>query len=90
MKSSTAATPHHPAPDYATIRRAARLVGCGETRLRRATKIGEVALYQPEGSWPLVRLSDVRAWLDSCRVVPTARARQRVDEVLAREARRAG
>jgi excisionase family DNA binding protein len=66
-------TAHDADPDFATIRRAARLLGVPEGAIRRATRSGELPLYRPEKSWPLVGLADVRVWIASRRVSPPAR-----------------
>jgi excisionase family DNA binding protein len=60
-------------PDYATIRGAARRLGVPETALRRAARRGELPVYVPTGSWPLVALDDVRQWIASRRVSPPGR-----------------
>ncbi|MCZ7618798.1 MAG: helix-turn-helix domain-containing protein [Myxococcota bacterium] len=70
------------------MRVVARLVGIGESRLRRAIREGDVPVAMVSGAWPLVRVADVEAWLASHTATPTARAEQRADEVLRREAER--
>lgn len=75
---------------FGRVRTIARRLGCGEHALRAAIRRGNVPTYQPPGAWPLVSIVDAEAWLRAQRVEPTARARRRVDEIIAREARRAG
>lgn len=84
------ATPTNTLPPFVTIRRACKRTGAPEHQLRAATRAGAVALYQPPGGHPLVNVAEVEAWLRSHRVAPTAHARARAAEVLAREERRAG
>lgn len=75
-------------PEFVTLRAAARSLGVGERQLRRAVAVGELAVY-PIGSWPRLRAVEVHEWAIGKRVRATPHARARVDELLAREARRA-
>ena len=75
-----------PLPELLTLPKAARKAGVGVRQLRRATMLGELAVYQV-GHWPRVRWHDVLRWIDAQRVPVTSHARHRVAEILAREAR---
>lgn len=75
-------------PTYGRVRAVARLVGIGETRLRRAIREGDVLPVLLPGARPLLRVADVEQWIASHVAPPTARAEQRVDEILRREAER--
>lgn len=72
--------------EYVTVPRAARLRGISVKRLRRAVNEGRCRAVTVETTWPRVRLHDVDAWIESTRLHPTSHARQRVAEVLEREA----
>ena len=50
-----------------TIKRAAELLGVHYWALRRAIKSGTVPAYTPFNSRKLVKLSEVVAYIDSCR-----------------------
>jgi excisionase family DNA binding protein len=80
--------------EFLTIRQAARRSGIGDRPLRRAAKTGEIPVYKRDGTWPRLRWTEVRAWIEGQRV-PVARvtshAEAVVERVLAREeSRRAG
>ncbi|MCL4684692.1 hypothetical protein KJ059_08055 [Myxococcota bacterium] len=77
-----------PRPTYGRVRTVARLVGIGETRLRRAIREGDVPVVSLPGAWPLLRVADVEQWLAGHSAKPTARAEARADEILRREAER--
>lgn len=78
-------------PEYATIPEASeKLFGSRGSRiLRRAVDEGELRAYKL-GERLYVKWTEVRAWVDSQRVVPKTEAarehaRRRVEEILARE-----
>lgn len=73
-------------PELLTIPRAAQRAGLGVRQLRRATKVGELDVYQV-GNWPRVRWRDVLGWIEAHQVPPTSHAKYRVAEILARESR---
>lgn len=80
----------NPTPEFPTIREAAHRSGIGEKTLRRAVRSGALSLHQLEGTWPRLRWSDVRSWIEGARVPVTSHAEALVERVLARESRRAG
>ncbi|GLR55262.1 helix-turn-helix domain-containing protein [Shinella yambaruensis] len=49
------------------IKNAAEMVGAKEWHIRRAVKAGLIPHYQPYNSRRLVKLSEVVAYIDSCR-----------------------
>ena len=75
----------HDGQEYGTVREACRVHGLGERPLRGAIARGEVPIYRPPRSWPLVRFADVERWLRSNVVRPTPHAEARVREILERE-----
>jgi len=76
--------------DVPTVRRAARRARVDPRVLRRAIARGELPATKLGERWLRVEWADVLAWLRSRRVRPTAHARERLAEVLAREARNTG
>lgn len=77
--------PTHSDP-FPTIPQAAKRLGIGRRQLKRATEVGDVAVYQV-GGWPRVRWSEVLRWIESQRVPVSNHARARVEERLQHEAR---
>ena len=75
-----------PLPELFTIPAAARQAGIGVRLLRRAVKHGDIPQYAV-GAWPRVYWRDVLSWIAAQRVHVTPHARQRLAEVLEREAR---
>ena len=75
-------------PELLTLPAAARRAGIGVRQIRRAVKCGELPVYQV-GAWLRVRWVEVIRWICSQRVPTTSHARQRVAEVLEREAKKA-
>ena len=73
-------------PELMTLPEAARRAGLGVRQLRRATQVGEWAVYQV-GGWPRVRWTEVLRWIEAQRAPVTCHAKRRVAEVLARESR---
>ena len=73
-------------PEFCTIPSAACRLGVGVKQLRRACAAGEIRQFSV-GSWPRVRISEVRRWIEAQRVPTVPHARARVEEILAREAR---
>jgi predicted DNA-binding transcriptional regulator AlpA len=54
-----------------TLPAAARRVGVGVRAIYRASRCGELPVYEVD-SWPRVRLQDVTRWLESRRRPPAA------------------
>ena len=73
-------------PEILTLPAAARRAGLGVRQLRRAVKLGELQSYAI-GAWPRVRWCEVLDWIDRQRVPATPHAKQRVAEILQRQAR---
>lgn len=72
---------------YGTLPEASRRFGIGLKKLRQRATEGCFPLYTGGTSWPRVKFAEVEAWLRSTRVPVTQHARQRVEEILAREGR---
>ena len=75
---------HETEPEFWTIPAAARRLGIGGRVLRGGIDSGGIPVYRV-GSWPRVRLAEVRHWIEAQRVPITNHARARVDELLKRE-----
>lgn len=50
-----------------TIGKAAEAVGAKYWQVQRLVKAGNIPVYRPFNSRPLVKLSEVMAYIDSCR-----------------------
>lgn len=50
-----------------TLRKASELLGCQYWQIQRAVKSGRIPAYAPYNSRRLVKLSEVMAYIDSCR-----------------------
>jgi excisionase family DNA binding protein len=50
-----------------TFKEAANAIGAKEWQVRRAVKAGRIPVYTPFNSRRLVKLSEVAAYIDSCR-----------------------
>lgn len=50
-----------------TIGQAAEAVGAKYWQVQRLAKAGHIPVYRPYNSRPLVKLSEVMAYIDSCR-----------------------
>lgn len=58
-----------PTPEFATVGKAAGIVGCSRTWLFQAVSEGRIPIYRPhEKADRLVRIADVRALVESCLV----------------------
>lgn len=58
---------HYPIERLSTIKEAAIEIGAKEWQLRRAVKAGHIPSYTPYNLRRLVKLSEVIAYIDSCR-----------------------
>lgn len=59
--------PGTPAEKLLTLKDAAAEIGAKEWQVRRAAKRGDIPVYTPFNSRMLVKLSEVVAYIDSCR-----------------------
>ncbi|TCQ78683.1 excisionase family DNA binding protein [Ochrobactrum sp. BH3] len=50
-----------------TLRNVSELLGCHYWQIQRAVKSGRIPSYAPYNSRRLVKLSEVMAYIDSCR-----------------------
>lgn len=79
----------HAEPEYATVPRAARVLGLSARTLRRAIASGELAAHAAGTPHrPRVALADVRRWIGSTRVAPSLTARALAQSMADRAARR--
>lgn len=58
---------NYPIERLSTVKDAAKEIGAKEWQLRRAVKAGHIPSYAPYNSRRLVKLSEVMAYIDSCR-----------------------
>ncbi len=73
------------APEYGTVREAARLLGVGRGALAAAIRSGDVRAYRPGRRWTYVRLAEVRTWMETRAVEPSdTEVAARVDRSLRR------
>lgn len=56
-----------PPPRLLTIHEAAEAIGAKYWQVQRAVRRGDIPSYTPFTSRPLVKLSEVLAYIDSCR-----------------------
>jgi len=57
-----------PAPEtLISLAKAAEVVGAKYWQIQRLARAGRIPLYYPYNSRPLVKLSEVVAYIDSCR-----------------------
>ena len=71
--------------DWLTLPECAALLRVSRTTLRAAIRAGELFAYRISERWWRVSRADLEAWVRSHRATPTAHARGRLAEVLARE-----
>ena len=72
--------------ELVTLPEAARRLGIGVRQLYGARNRGEIRVHRI-GAWQRVRWSDVQRWVEWHSVRPSTHARERLAEVLEREAR---
>ncbi len=60
-------TPSTTAERLLTLRKAADAVGAKYWHIQRAARAGHFPVYRPYNTRPLVKLSEVVAYIDSCR-----------------------
>jgi hypothetical protein len=75
-------------PLLASERHWSRILGIGRQTLAQAIRSGALVASRPGNRALRITRQSIVSWLETTQVPPTAFGRQRVDEVLRREARR--